>query len=181
MACSWRRGCPSPATPTSRPAWSKTSAGVIGCCLSADCASTRASSNGRARVSKSSVLIMSFCPSKIFLFSRIILIPPFANFSLFKWYWPPAAAERKDEARTPRAPAKGCRPLHSHQHASSSQSCNSPDKKGSFFTLDNSLQPMLLLVSDRSVFKGTLAKPRWVCFSEYLGINFFECKKDQSV
>src|SRR6266516_5737193 len=35
---------------------------------------------------------------------------------------PPAAAGRKEEARTPRAPAKGWRPLHSHQHASSSRS-----------------------------------------------------------
>src|SRR5216683_4695729 len=41
-------------------------------------------------------------------------------------FLPPPAAGRKDEARTPRAPAKGCRPLHSHQRASSSRSCNSP-------------------------------------------------------
>src|SRR6266852_2336721 len=41
-------------------------------------------------------------------------------------FLPPAAAGRKDEARTPRAPAKGCRPLHSYKHASSSRSCNSP-------------------------------------------------------
>src|SRR5258708_7493069 len=41
-------------------------------------------------------------------------------------FLPPAAAGRRDEARTPRAPAKGCRPLHSHTHASSSRSCTSP-------------------------------------------------------
>jgi len=40
---------------------------------------------------------------------------------------PPAAAGRKEQARTPRAVAKGGRPLHSHQHVSSSRSCNSPD------------------------------------------------------
>jgi hypothetical protein len=46
-------------------------------------------------------------------------------------------------------------------------------QKGSFFTLDNALQPMLLLTSDRSVFKGTLANLLWFCFNEYLGLNFF--------
>src|SRR5258708_7307461 len=44
-------------------------------------------------------------------------------------FFPPPAAGRKDEARTPRALAKGCRPLHSYPHASSSRSCNSPDFK----------------------------------------------------
>ena len=38
----------------------------------------------------------------------------------------PPLAGRKEQARTPRAPAKGGRPLHSQQHVSSSRSCNSP-------------------------------------------------------